>query len=279
MTPPAFQIRPLSGSDEFQACVRLQEETWGAGFSERVPEAILRVAARLGGVISGAFLPDGELAGFVFGLTGLEGGRLAHWSDMLAVRPEHRSSGMGRALKLHQRERLLALGVTRMYWTFDPLVARNAHLNFNRLGGVAREYVEDMYRASDSPLHAGIGTDRLVVRWEMDSERVWAALAADTPGGVEGEDGGGEARSVLGAHPDAGGEPEPGEPVTGVEDDAISVAVPAEIQALKERDPALAYRWRVATRAVLSHYLGRGWEVHALVRGTPVHHYLLRRRP
>lgn len=267
MIPPQIQIRPLTTSAEFQACVRLQEETWGVGFSERVPEAILKVAARMGGVISGGFLPNGSLAGFVFGLTGLEQGELAHWSDMLAVRPEHRGSGLGRALKLHQREQLLAHGVRRVYWTFDPLVTANAHLNFNRLGVVAREYVEDMYQASDSPLHSGIGTDRLVVLWEMDSPRVLKALGGgDTPEVAT-------SAAVL----EAASGSEPGEPRLGLDDPLLTVAVPRDIHSLKEESLPLARSWRLASRAALSHYLERGWQVTALLPPDPLPRYLLER--
>src|ERR1041385_2041149 len=109
-----------------------------------------------------------RLVGFVFGMTGVERGRLVHWSDMLAVRPDLRDHGIGRRLKEFQRDTLLAMGVGLVYWTFDPLVARNAHLNFNRLGVRVSEYVIDMYGSdTDSALHRGLGTDRFIVAWEI----------------------------------------------------------------------------------------------------------------
>ncbi|TVP76623.1 MAG: GNAT family N-acetyltransferase, partial [Gemmatimonadales bacterium] len=159
MSRSDFHIRPLAGRAEMEACVVLQEAVWGAGFRERVPAAILGVARRLGGVVTGAFRGD-ELVGFVFGLTGIREGRPVHWSDMLAVRAEARGRGLGIALKEAQRDELLSRGVRVMEWTFDPLVARNAHLNLNRLGAAGVEYVVDAYGDSDSPLHRGIGTDR-----------------------------------------------------------------------------------------------------------------------
>ena len=85
---PTLVVRPLEGMDEFRKCVALQEATWGQGFSERVPVSIQKVNGRIGGVNGGAFDPDGELVGFVFGMTGYVDGGPVHWSDMLAVRSD-----------------------------------------------------------------------------------------------------------------------------------------------------------------------------------------------
>ncbi len=178
------EIRPVETPEEYRACVELQERVWGRGFSQRVPTAILKVSRRLGGVVSGAWIQDRTLVGFVFGMTGWEDGVPVHWSDMLAVDPQFRDGGLGRRLKLHQRDELLGMGVRRMYWTFDPLESRNAYLNLERLGAVGRDYIRDMYGTSDSPLHRGIGTDRFLAVWEMDSRRVRSCLGEASPGGV-----------------------------------------------------------------------------------------------
>src|SRR5213079_532117 len=175
--PDGLHIRHLSTHEDFVACVALQEDTWGAAFSERVPAAILKVSQRLGGITAGAFDAQDRLLGFVFGMTGVENGRLVHWSDMLAVRPELRDHGIGRRLKEFQRDTLLERGVGLVYWTFDPLVARNAHLNFNRLGVRVSEYVIDMYGSdTESALHRGLGTDRFIVAWDIATP-----AATDTP--------------------------------------------------------------------------------------------------
>lgn len=277
---PLPTIRDLVTPEEFRACVQLQELTWGAGFSEKVPTAILGIAARMGGVLAGAVLPDGSLAGFVFGLTGLEDGVPTHWSDMLAVHPGYRDRGLGWALKMHQRDRLLALGVTEVRWTFDPLEAPNAHLNLARLGGVAREYVENMYGDSDSPLHRGIGTDRLIVRWQLDSLRVRMRLAGQDP-----DDSPRETRPpvpVLSVQHevDSAGEPTevPGSARLDLEDPVLALPIPRNLQALKARAPDAAVLWREETRLLLRHYLDRGWEVREFDRTLPVPRYLLVRR-
>lgn len=271
-TTSAHELREFATLDEYKACVALQEETWGVGFSERVPTAILKVAQSLGGVAAGAFGPGGRLDGFVFGLTGLDdSGDVVHWSDMLAVRPGAGGSGLATRLKAFQRIRVMERGVRRMLWTFDPLRARNAHLNLNKLGAVVREYRPDMYGDTDSALHRGIGTDRFLALWLLDSDRVTRrmgrALEHAGPrqparpaeptrptGPVEPTE---PALTAVGP-PDA---PRPGVPRLGLDADRVRVAIPPDIGAIMERDSGLAAAWRAATREVLTHYLERGYEV------------------
>lgn len=243
-------IRPLTGHDELKACVALQRETWGAGFDQEVPTAILWAAGRTGGIASGAFDAGGTLQGFVFGISGVEDGRLIHWSDMLAVRPPWRGRGLGLALKRHQRRRLLERGIRRAYWTFDPLEARNAHLNFRRLGVTSREYLRDVYGSTGSPLHSDIGTDRLIVAWDLDSERV--------------------ARRLEGAAPAV--------PRAGTAADT-RIAVPEDIQRIKKDDPEEARRWRSVTRKAFEHYLARGYVVTDAVRAPGRLYYQLSASP
>src|SRR5437667_10934921 len=124
-------IRPLTSQSDYQACIELQRQTWGRDFNDTVPPSILLVSQKLGGVAAGAFSRGGDMIGFVFGITGVENGVPVHWSDMLAVRPDAQKLGIGRRLKEFQRQEVARVGARVIYWTFDPLVARNAHLNFN----------------------------------------------------------------------------------------------------------------------------------------------------
>lgn len=271
-----YPIRPFRTLEEYRGCMALQERVWGAGFSERVPVAILKVSQRLGGVVAGAYDEAGALAGFVFGMTGLEDGRPVHWSDMLAVRPGLRDTGLGTRLKLYQRKVLLERGIDRVYWSFDPLESRNAYLNLEHLGVVAREYQVDMYGESDSPLHRGMGTDRLIARWELDSARVRARVEGGSAGSDRGgaEDAG-SAVAALDAAASEGALPAPGEPVVELEAPVISVAIPANVQDVKAADTELARRWRRATRRAFHHYLDRGWEVRGLQRAGNISRYRL----
>lgn len=267
-----MRIRPFATLEEYEACADFQEEIWGEGFSEKVSAAILMIANRLGGLAAGAFDDGGELQGFVFGLTGLMDGRLVHWSDMLGVRDGGRDRGLGTRLKRYQREVVLARGVREMRWTFDPLQARNAHVNFNKLGIVSREYVENMYGDTDSPLHRGIGTDRLLALWLLDSERVTDRLEK---GPVRsGPTTWADAPTILGAEM-TGQFPVPGEPVLGREESAVRLTIPGALEAMMETDLPLAVRWREASREAFLHYLGRGYEVRELLRDRTTSSYIL----
>ena len=261
--PPAeLRIRQLRSHEEFAACVALQHETWGADFSERVPAAILKVSQRIGGVTAGAFDAQERLVGFVFGMTGVENGRLVHWSDMLAVRPELRNRGIGRRLKEFQRDTLLGRGVGVIYWTFDPLVARNAHLNLNRLGVQVAEYVIDMYGSdTDSALHRGLGTDRFVVAWRIAEPARSvrrAAGASPTPPATR-------TARVLNASAGDGVPAIPRLP-DGPAEATLRVEIPLEIDRVQEASLTLAGRWRAATRAALTWGLENGYRVDGFYR-------------
>jgi len=243
-------IRPLATHDERAEAVRLQEETWGAGFSEKVPAAILLVAEKTGGVAAGAFATDGRLLGLIFGLTGVRDGTLVHWSDILAVRADARGRRLGEALKRYQRDRCRAIDVDRMYWTFDPFVARNAYLNLNVLGARVAEFVPDMYgTATNSPVHGSLGTDRFVAVWPVRDEPV--PLPSDTAQ-LAGAPIVAASSVAPAALPDA---------------PAVVVRIPYDYAALLAGDVDVARRWRSAARRAFTHYFDRGYRVSAFVPG------------
>lgn len=245
-------IRELVTHDERASAVRLQEETWGAGFTERVPAAILLVGQKLGGVSAGAFTASGTLAGFVFGMTGPKGGKLAHWSDMLAVRADMQGRHIGRALKQYQWERCRAAGVETMYWTFDPFVARNANLNLCRLGARIDEFVQDMYGTNtNSRMHGSLGTDRFVAEWPVSTE----------PSPLPSDEAAFAGIPVAGGRP--GEAPGSGEPLPAAP--GVAVRIPADYHALLESDLELARAWRMSARRAFLHYLPLGYRVSAFV--------------
>src|SRR5271168_3719286 len=168
-------IRNCHDLAEFYACVALQREIWGEEPLEVEPATMFVVAAHTGGQVIGAFDGD-ELVGFVLAVAGVRDGRAYLHSHMAGVREGYRNQGLGRKLKLFQREEALRRGITLIEWTFDPLEVRNAHFNLNRLGAICRRYLPNLYGVTTSPLHRGLPTDRLVAEWHLDSPRVIAAI-------------------------------------------------------------------------------------------------------
>ena len=257
-------IRPLETRAEYEACVALQRDIWGRDFADVVPATILMVSQRVGGVASGAFDAEGRLVGFVFGISGVRDRVMAHWSDMLAVRPEARGRGLGRRLKLHQRELLLAAGIERVYWTFDPLIARNARLNLTTLGASPVEYVSNMYGDTGSRLHRGLDTDRFIVEWRLRDpavERLLAGTPAHLPAAAQ--EGPIVTIAVSGAAVEATIDP--------LDRDAplpdapwVRVELPPDVAQLKVNAPDMARRWQQSLRRAFTTYLNAG---HARVAG------------
>jgi predicted GNAT superfamily acetyltransferase len=172
-----IRVRPLRSIEDLHACVALQRHVWGWDQADVVPATLLHIVEYVGGLVAGAFDADDTLVGFVFGISGVRTGQLAHWSHMLGVRESARNMGVGRMLKEYQRATLAALGIGQIYWSFDPLMTKNAYFNLNRLGAEVVEYVPDMYGTTESPLHFGLATDRLVVRLSTSEAAVRAVHA------------------------------------------------------------------------------------------------------
>ncbi len=171
----AETIRKCDALEEMQACFALQKEVWNFADADLVPVRLFVVAHKIGGQVVGAF-DGGELVGFAMAIPGTRQGYSYLHSQMLAVRRQYRNSGLGRRLKLFQREDALARGFELMEWTFDPLEIKNAYLNIEKLGAIARRYNVNQYGITTSPLQGGLPTDRLVAEWWMKSRRVEAAL-------------------------------------------------------------------------------------------------------
>lgn len=183
-------VRKCQSLEEFQRCVELQRHIWGEADLEVEPATMFVVAAHTGGQVLGAF--DGDrLVGYTLALAGLDGRIAFLHSHMTGVHRDYRDRGVGRMLKLFQREEALSRGIRLIRWTFDPLEVRNAHFNLNRLGAICRVYQPNLYGVTTSPLHRGLPTDRLVAEWRLDSPRVVAAIQnlandpLDAPAAIE----------------------------------------------------------------------------------------------
>lgn len=253
-------LRDLESVEDLERVTAVEREVWGVEDLDVLPLTMLVATRAVGAVVVGAF--DGDaLVGFVYGIVGREHGATTHHSHMLAVLPAYRSLDLGRRLKLAQRERVLAQGITRVTWTFDPLQSRNAHFNFVRLGAVAPEYRIDFYGQETSSFLHKLGTDRFWATWDLESSSV-RTLAS-----------GGE-------HPDAGwherfmGVPlvralstdEPELDLSGLDTAVAVVEIPSDINAMQAAYLERAFRWREATRAALGEAIRRGYVVDAFAR-------------
>jgi predicted GNAT superfamily acetyltransferase len=176
MTNDAVVLRRCHGIEEFRACVALQKEVWNFSDAELVPLRMFVVADKVGGQVMGAFDRD-TMVGFALSVPGTRTGHIYLHSHMLAVRKDYRNGGLGRRLKLMQREDALARGIELIEWTFDPLEIKNAYLNIEKLGAIARRYNINQYGITSSPLQGGLPSDRLIAEWWLKSKRVETLLA------------------------------------------------------------------------------------------------------
>ena len=170
-----IQVRKCDKLGDFHCCVELQRQIWGEADLEVEPVTAFVVAAQTGGQVLGAF-DGGRMIGYTLAVVGLREGAPYLHSHMTGVLKDYRDKGVGRMLKLFQRDEAMSRGIRLIQWTFDPLELRNAHFNLNRLGAICREYLPNLYGVTTSPLHRGLATDRLLVEWRLDSARAVAAI-------------------------------------------------------------------------------------------------------
>jgi predicted GNAT superfamily acetyltransferase len=175
LTADGIEIRHCRGIEELRACVALQKEVWNFTDVELVPLRMFVVAEKVGGQAMGAFQGK-SMVGFALSIPGARSGHLYLHSHMLAVRKDYRNSGLGRRLKLLQREDAIARGIELIEWTFDPLEIKNAYLNIEKLGAISRRYNINQYGITSSPLQGGLPSDRLIAEWWLKSKRVETLL-------------------------------------------------------------------------------------------------------
>jgi predicted GNAT superfamily acetyltransferase len=174
-----IEIRALTRHEEFSEAVQLQQQIWGFEDIELLPVRLFVVATKVGGQAFGAYDAD-RMIGFCLAIPGLKPGATSYLhSHMLGVRPEYRDKGVGRMLKLEQRQDAISRGIQLIEWTFDPLEIKNAYFNMERLGAIVRRFVLNQYGQTSSHLHAGLPTDRCIAEWWISHPRVHAILAGE----------------------------------------------------------------------------------------------------
>ena len=257
MSAGVYTIRALKTLDDCRQVVELEKRVWQYPDAEDVvPAAVLLVSVKRGGILLGAFEAGTRgMIGFVYSMAALKGGQVSQWSHMLGVLPDRRGAGLGAALKRAQRAAALEMGISLIEWTFDPLQALNAHLNFAALGAVSDEYAEDLYGASSSPLHQGTPTDRLIVEWRLDSDHVKRRL--ETAGPRMNSREAFEAR-VVNRVEESGGWLVCTDVRTALDESRVAIEIPVAGD-MAASAPGLAREWRLATRLAFTNYFARGY--------------------
>jgi predicted GNAT superfamily acetyltransferase len=272
-----MELRRLTTIDDCRRVVALEREVWGyADAEDVVPPPVLVVSIKRGGILLGAFDDaDGRptLKGFVYSMPSIAEGRAAQWSHMLGVSADARGTGLGLRLKAAQRQAALDMNIDLIEWTYDPLQATNAHLNFARLGVVVEEYAENIYGESSSLLHRGVPTDRFIAQWRLREPHVERRLSA--AGGLLARDSSVATAPVV--NPSAPGSRwrTPGAADLSLDARRLLVEIPVGFSEMLTGDLALALEWRITTREIFERYLGRGYRVVDFFRGEQAGRYLL----
>ena len=288
-------IRDLKSIDDLSQLKAVEKEVWGMADEDTLPLTLAIACIAAGNIFVGAFDKDGQdrhdkrnnkdrerLVGFAFGFLGREHGLTTIHSHMLAVLDAYRHLDLGARLKQAQRERAMAMGIHEMTWTFDPLQSRNAHFNFSELGVVSETYKVDFYGpATSSMLHQN-GTDRLWVRWMLNSRRVRDRLASR----VAGKDARGETLDALKllaplVRFDPSGKPGRANLAESLARQRVSIEIPGDILEIERKDMGLAREWRDATRWAFREAVKAGFVVTEFCRSIRGHQgpgaYLLQR--
>lgn len=253
-------LRDLHTIDEYRQVVEMQYKVWGfTDTNDIVTVPVFIISIKRGGVLIGAFDEHERMVGFVFSIVGLRGRQPMHWSHMLAVLPERRQSGLGRELKLAQRDRVLDFGLDLIEWTFDPLQTLNAHFNFTRLGVVADEYCRNVYGESTSALHKGTPTDRLIVQWNIREPHVERRI--DNTNVITVRPPEVIAAPVINRTELVGGRLAPRSLDLSIDAPRAWLEIPIGFTEMQQETPALALEWRMQTREAFEVYLGRGYRV------------------
>jgi predicted GNAT superfamily acetyltransferase len=279
-------IRDLKSIDDLSQLKAVEKEVWGMTDDDTLPLTLAIALKAAGNIFVGAFDKDegnkdrDKLVGFAFGFLGREHGLTTIHSHMLAVLDAYRHLDLGSRLKLAQRERAIAMGVHEMTWTFDPLQSRNAHFNFSKLGVVSEIYKVNFYGPETSSMLHQNGTDRLWVRWMLNSRRVRDRLAGRATGRVTGQVTGKDTQAeTLDALKllaplvrfDPSGKPGRADLAESLARQRVSIEIPGDILEVERTDMGLAREWRDATRWAFREAVKAGFVVTEFCRSIRGH--------
>ncbi len=252
-----IRIRDLKTIDDFRRVVDLEHAVWGyTDSADTVTVPVFIFTVKRGATLIGAFDADDRMVGFAYAVVGMKDGRPMLWSHMTGVLPDYRG-GLGYRLKLEQRARALAQGYELIEWTFDPMQAMNAHLNFAKLGGVVEEYAENFYGESTSALHRGTPTDRLIVSWRIGQPHVIKRLG-QTPSLLVRSHEVGEA-PVANVTAIAGEWRVVKSLDLTVSERRLWIEIPTGFTQMQQQAPERALQWRLHVRQLFQAYFAKGY--------------------
>jgi predicted GNAT superfamily acetyltransferase len=258
---PELRFRDLHTADEYRQVMDLEARVWGfTDLNDMVTLPVFTITVKRGAILIGAYDPADRMVGFVYSIVGMKPPRqVLQWSHMLGVLPEYRNSGLGRALKLAQRHKALAQGYELIEWTYDPLQAMNAHLNFTKLGVVAEEYHRNVYGESTSVLHKGTPTDRLVAQWWIGRPHVERRVGAASSLPVRTDALAGAVK-INETHATQAWLANTAVDLA-LDDRRLVLEIPMGFTEMQREAPELALEWRMQTREIFETYFRRGYRV------------------
>ncbi|PGS50374.1 GNAT family N-acetyltransferase [Bacillus sp. AFS041924] len=264
-------IRSLHSIEEMEQVRKLESKIWG--FEDSIPTHQTITAAKNGGLVLGAYFED-DLIGFQYSFPGYDGQTIYLCSHMLGIDHEFRNNGIGKLLKIAQREEALKLGYKLITWTYDPLETANGYLNISKLGGVCSTYIENCYGEMEDLLNSGISSDRFLVEWQIDKDE----NEKDKLRTIELDEA---IKNSLIKWEENDGLPKPIKNDSVEYDDLIFVAVPKDFRAIRETNLKTANEWRMLTREAFKNLFQSGWKVTGFYKNPesdmPIHFYVLKK--
>lgn len=267
-----IEIRSLSSIEELEEVRKLESKIWGE--NDSIPTHQTVTAVKNGGLVLGAYY-EGSMVGFQYSFPGFDGQSVYLCSHMLGIDQEYRNKGIGKLLKVAQREEAFKYGYNLITWTYDPLESANGYLNIQKLGGICGKYLENCYGEMEDLLNSGIPSDRFFVEWHIgnknDNESSLQIDQIDLNDAIQ--------QSFIKWSVDEEGLPAPIQSESFQDGEFIFVAIPKDFRSIRESNSRLANEWRYTTRNVFKELFQHGWKVRGFHKNSqediPVQFYVL----
>ncbi len=260
-------IRALSTPEEFAMAEDVQKSAWGMPDIMVTPKEIMIAMHHNGGLALGAFEAK-RLVGMAIMFLGKRSGKCFMYSHMTGVSNDVQSKGVGRRLKLAQREYASRNGYDLVAWTFDPIISRNAHFNLSSLGVIARNYFPNYYGPMNDSINFGWETDRILAEWWIQDAEIRSARAA-----LDLRD----AHSAIRVSESERGAAFVEEVLVNTHAKTVLVRVPDDIVSLKRESIQEAQKWRESTRRVFLEYFSAGYSCLDFVEREGGFYYVLQK--